>query len=247
MAPAFPTLDGKEAGRWAPDGRGNGTHFAAGAPPAGGDDKAAKKAAKANEKAAKANEKAAKQAEKALKAIIKEGGKKGVEIAGAADMGGLEFFCSNMMLPMGNPDHLLQSMHAMNKESDPEEEEMKGGSGHVGKMIFSASDDGDDAQVAAVAYVPKDKQNKIDAKVWMEHVLAQYAPTGVLVGSADSGLAVGVVKHSPADGRFLLKDKDNMLPTAREYLKSKGVIPEKEADSDDDMGWMEDAEDEIEW
>ena len=39
--------------------------------------------------------------EKFLAKIIKEGGKKGVEIEGASDMGGLDFFCTTMELPDG--------------------------------------------------------------------------------------------------------------------------------------------------
>lgn len=40
----------------------------------------------------------------------------------------------------------------MNAKSDPTEEERKGGSGHIGKMIFSAGVD----QLAVAAYVPED-------------------------------------------------------------------------------------------
>ena len=42
----------------------------------------------------KAAKEAAKAKEKVLKTVIKEGGKKGVEIEGASDMGGLDFFCT---------------------------------------------------------------------------------------------------------------------------------------------------------
>ena len=65
-------------------------------------------------------------------------GKKGVEIEGASDMGGLDFFCTTMELPDGDTDLLLMSMDAMNAEPDPEAEDRKGCSGHVGKMIYSA-------------------------------------------------------------------------------------------------------------
>ena len=71
--------------------------------------------------------------------IIKEGGKKGVEIEGASDMGGLDFFCTTMELPEGNIEYLELSMLAMNAEPDPEAEDRKGCSGHIGKMIFSAA------------------------------------------------------------------------------------------------------------
>jgi hypothetical protein len=54
----------------------------------------------------------AKDAEKRKAKIIKEGGKKGVEIEGASDMGGLDFFCTTMELPEGDIDELELSMLA---------------------------------------------------------------------------------------------------------------------------------------
>ena len=53
-------------------------------------------------------------------------------------MGGLDFFCTTMELPEGNIDQLELSMLAMNAEPDPEGEDRKGCSGHIGKMIYSA-------------------------------------------------------------------------------------------------------------
>ena len=73
--------------------------------------------------------------EKKLKKVIKEGGKRGVEIEGAADMGGLQFFCTKVDEPEGDIDLLLESMKAMNVQADPEDEERKGCSGHIGKMV----------------------------------------------------------------------------------------------------------------
>merc|ERR1712060_830741 len=92
-----------------------------------------------------------------LKKVIKEGGKRGVEIEGAADMGGLQFFCTSVDLPDGDLELLVESMKAMNTKSDPTEEERKGGSGHIGKMIFSAGTQ----QLAVVAYVPQEKQSEL--------------------------------------------------------------------------------------
>merc|ERR1712086_366215 len=89
---------------------------------------------------------------KQLKKVIKEGGKRGVEIEGAADMGGLQFFCTSVDEPDGDLALLDMCMKAMNQENKPDEEERKGCSGHVGKMIFSAGVD----QLALVAYLPKE-------------------------------------------------------------------------------------------
>lgn len=241
----FPTAAGGDAGRWAPDGKGNGHHFTGAA--AGGVNRDDKKAAKAAEKANKAAEKAKKEHAKILKQVIKEGGKKGVEIAGAADMGGLDFFCSNMQFPGGDIEMLIASMDAMNKEIDPEDEEAKGGSGEVGKMIFSGTDECDDAKCVAVAHVPASKTHIINAKEWMTEVMSHYSPTAVLYGECTATRACMVITMDSAQGRFILKDKDSMLPVAREYLKSKNAIPQKEQADDDDMEWMNDCEDEIEW
>merc|ERR1719240_1012314 len=73
-----------------------------------------------------------------LKKVVKEGGKRGVEIEGAADMGGLQFFCTSVDEPDGDMEMMMECMNAMNAKSDPKDEERKGGSGHIGKMIFSA-------------------------------------------------------------------------------------------------------------
>merc|ERR1711877_30876 len=102
-----------------------------------------------------------------LKKVKKEGGKRGVEIEGAADMGGLQFFCTAVELPDGDLEMLVESMTAMNAKSDPTEEERKGGSGHIGKMIFSCGAD----QLAVVAYVPEDKRGELDCGEWLKTVL----------------------------------------------------------------------------
>merc|ERR1712004_621667 len=105
-----------------------------------------------------------------LKKVKKEGGKRGVEIEGAADMGGLQFFCTSMELPEGDLEMLKESMKAMNAEADPAEEERKGGSGRIGKMIFSAGTE----QLAIVAYVPEDKQDVLSCEEWLREVLGQF-------------------------------------------------------------------------
>merc|ERR1719424_2175776 len=63
--------------------------------------------------------------EKRNKKVSKEGGKRGVEIEGAADMGGLQFFCTSVDEPAGEVDWLYESLRAMNEKSDPSEEERK--------------------------------------------------------------------------------------------------------------------------
>merc|ERR1712151_533115 len=123
---------------------------------------------KEKEQAEKAkDEKPAEDPAKKLKKVIKEGGKRGVEIEGAADMGGLMFFCTSVDEPEGSSELLKESVAAMNAKSDPTEEERKGGSGHIGKMVFSAGTE----QLAVIAYCPEERQEKLDCKAWLETVL----------------------------------------------------------------------------
>merc|ERR1712036_204728 len=102
-----------------------------------------------------------------LKKVVKEGGKRGVEIEGAADMGGLQFFCTSVDTPEGDLDMLQECLKAMNAKSDPTEEERKGGSGHIGKMIFSAGTN----QLAVCAYVPEEKLKDLSCEEWLKKVL----------------------------------------------------------------------------
>merc|ERR1712139_79437 len=104
-----------------------------------------------------------------MKKITKEGGKRGVEIEGAADMGGLQFFCTTMDEPGGDVDLLYESMKAMNEKSDPSEEERKGGSGRIGKMLISKNQE--DSKLALVAYCPPAKQERLKAADWMGDIL----------------------------------------------------------------------------
>merc|ERR1719326_2748960 len=104
---------------------------------------------------------------KKLKAAVKEGGKKGQDVAGVADMGGLDFFCTTIDTAEGDMTLLRAAMDAMNKEVDPEGEERKGGAGHVGKVLVSSSEK---VAVSVVVYVPADKIDKLTAATWVERV-----------------------------------------------------------------------------
>jgi len=162
-----------------------------------------------------------------LKKVIKEGGKRGVEIEGAADMGGLQFFCTAVDLPNGDVELLLKSMEAMNEKSDPTEEERKGGSGHVGKMIFSAGEQ----QLAVVAYVPEAKQGELNCEEWLKTVLASQ---GGELKSSSKDLCSGTVAQNKDKGVFPLKIREPMLLEANNFLRKKGLFPDNDSDDDDE-------------
>jgi len=161
-----------------------------------------------------------------LKKVIKEGGKRGVEIEGAADMGGLQFFCTAVDLPSGDAELLEESMKAMNAKSDPTEEERKGGSGHIGKMIFSAGME----QLAVVAYVPEAKAGELDCEEWLRKVLDSQG--GELL-SGGKEMSVGRVKTDSDKGVFPLKIREPMILEANNFLRKKGLFPEDNSDDDE--------------
>jgi hypothetical protein len=173
------------------------------------------------------DEKAKKDAAKLREKIYKEGGKKGVEIEGASEMGGLDFFCTTLELPDGNIEYLELSMTAMNAEPDPSAEERKGCSGLVGKMIFSAGVQ----QLAMVGYVPdlefNKSSDKVDVTAWMEDVckavsgeiVKPVAAVTSVMPDGSSGKITGkvvsaIVKSDPEKGKFALKDKDSAMAAA---------------------------------
>merc|ERR1712039_452937 len=168
-----------------------------------------------------------------LKKVIKEGGKRGVEIEGAADMGGLQFFCTSVDLPEGDLDLLVESMNAMNAKSDPTEEERKGGSGHIGKTIFSAGTE----QLAVVAYVPEEKQGELSCEEWLKATLGLF--NGEIL-SKSKDVCAGRVKADGDKGVFPLKIREPMIVEANNFLRKKGLFPEDDSDDDDEMVFGDD-------
>merc|ERR1712151_1037315 len=182
---------------------------------------------KEKEEAAKPkDEKPAEDPAKKLKKVIKEGGKRGVEIEGAGDMGGLQFFCTSVDVPEGDLELLESCVKAMNAKSDPTEEERKGGSGHIGKMIFSAGVD----QLAVVAYVPTDKQKELSCEEWLKTVLDTQ---GGKVEKKGKDLCTGFVKADSDKNVFPLKIREPMILEANNFLRKKGLFPEDNDDDDD--------------
>uniref|UniRef100_A0A7R9YJD1 Nucleoside diphosphate kinase n=1 Tax=Diacronema lutheri TaxID=2081491 RepID=A0A7R9YJD1_DIALT len=221
-------------------GKGGGKEDKKGGGAGGKDDKKpAAAAAAAPEDAEKAAKEAAKARDKQMKAAIKEGGKKGVELEGASDMGGLEFFCTSVDTPDGDMEMLTESVKAMNAEPDESAEERKGGAGHIGKMIFSAGS----KQLIMVAYVPEDKQAKVSAAEWMKDVCTSV--NGRVVGDATKGYAVGEADGDFDKGHFPIKMKDTALAAGIAYLKSKGCFPDTADDSDDEPAFGDDAFDDL--
>lgn len=178
------------------------------------------------ERAADAEEDDA-QKKATMKKVIKEGGKRGVEIQGASEMGGLAYFCTSVDEPLGDLSLLQASMDAMNAEVDESAEERKGGAGGVAKMIYSCNN----TQLAIVANMPAEKADALTAKAWVEHVIGVIG--GKLVEGSNTA-AQAVVPHDEEKGRFPIKMKDEGIAAAFALLREKALIPAADDDDDDD-------------
>eukprot|EP00932_Pfiesteria_piscicida_P016429 SRR837773.335.p1 GENE.SRR837773.335~~SRR837773.335.p1 ORF type:complete len:135 (+),score=55.31 SRR837773.335:26-406(+) len=121
----------------------------------------------------------------------------------------------------------------MNQKSDPTEEERKGGSGHIGKMVFSAGID----QLAIVAYVPEDKQAELSCEEWLQKVLSLY--NGKLLTSGKD-ISTGAILTNSDKGVFPLKIRESLILEANNFLRSKGLFPEDNGDDDDEMVFGDD-------
>lgn len=170
---------------------------------------------------------ASKAFEKQLKAASKAGGKRGVELEGARDMGGLDFFCTTIEEADGSLELLVAAQDAMNEEPDETAEERRGGAAPIGKMIFSAGKD----TLAICCDVPEAQLEKVNCKDWLEAVCK--AVDGTVVMARDMrGWAIAFADSSK--NRFSIKMKDDALATAFGYLREKGAIPELDDGSDSD-------------
>jgi hypothetical protein len=166
---------------------------------------------------------------------FKEGGKKGVEIEGAADTSGLTCFCTRMQSSNGDIRLLEAAMEGMNAVPDPEDpEERKGCSGAIAKLIISENEP--EKKIAMVAYVPEKMKDQLDAIEWMKSVCDTELGGGVGGAPDDSSTSVWATSTAVEDtdkGFFYLKMKDNTLGAAIAFLREKGLFQDDESDEEE--------------
>merc|ERR1711865_722208 len=138
-------------------------------------------------------------------------------MGGAADMGGLQFFCTSVDEVGGDLEMIVESIKAMNNQPIPGDEERKGCSGHIGKMIFSAGVE----QLAVAAYVPEAKQGELECEQWLSAVLALYQ--GEVV-TKDKSLSIGRVKTDGNKNIFPLKIRESMILEANNFLRTRTLM-----------------------
>lgn len=164
-----------------------------------------------------------------------------MEIEGAADMGGLQFFCTQVDQPLGDLDMLIESVKAMNQKSDPSEEERKGGAGKIGKIVLSSTE----KTLALVAYVPKDKADQCGAKEWLQQVVKdaigdkakqeKACKETEFEGIDSKYWYAAKIDTIPDENVFTLKIRDACISLAYGFLRKRNLFPEDNDDDDEEM------------
>lgn len=181
--------------------------------------------------------------DKQLKASLKEGGKKGQDLAGMSDMGGVKFFSVAVDSALGEWELMEAILEGMNKEVDPNADDRKGGAGHIGKCLMYA----DEKVLLIICHMPKELSDTLSQKDWFdaitESVGAKQIGESVDLPN-DGGSVLKAELSADADKEvFPLKLRDAAIGRSFEFLVSKGLVRPDE--SDDDANYAEMAD--IEW
>lgn len=151
---------------------------------------------------------------KLMKSSKKEGNKLGIDLVGASEMGGTEYFCTTIVNAEGNFEVLTAAKDAMLEEL----------TASVGVILVSAGV----KTLSAWCVIPADKAAEMPANEWLG--AAVKAVGGELHEGATATTASAVI--TPKEGEFAIKQKDVMIAAALDVLRSKGKLAD-DSDSDD--------------
>lgn len=185
----------------------------------------------------------AKARAKAIAASFKEGGKKGQDLCGMSDLGGMAYFTVAMEKCGDDWELLNKTMDGANAEIDPNGDDRKGGAGGLGKCFMGTTGNG---VVNFLYHVPAEvqKEKGLSLKEWVDCMLNDTRVVGEILEITET-TCKAICKANPDANLFPLKQRDAAISASFELLRSKDLIPVEE-DSDEDMGAMyEDAG--IEW
>ncbi|GLC42912.1 hypothetical protein PLESTB_001813800 [Pleodorina starrii] len=164
------------------------------------------------------------------KAAKKEGGKKGVDISGMSDMGGVKFFNVTLESCNGDLELVSTALEGMNAPVDEAAEERKGGAGHLGKLLLSAGD----KTLALVCNVPKDlaeQYEHVKASEWVDKVVE--AAGGKVAKREEEGEVIKVlIEGDTENGLFPLKMRDAASSAGFAFLREKNLLPADDSDDD---------------
>lgn len=187
-------------------------------------------------------------AEKAFKAALKEGGKKGQDLAGMHDLGGMIFFTVCLEQCNGDWDLMQAAIDGANKIPDPDGDDRKGGAGELYKCFLSC-DETEDCKF--IFHGPNNEYNKdgvtLGLRQWADGMLNDSMVGGEVIEWAEDGCTGrAVAKKNEEKQLFPLKQRDAAINVSFDMLRERALIPEDDSGSEADMSAMyEDAG--VEW
>lgn len=185
---------------------------------------------KKNKKDAKKEAEAAEKEKKLFKAAKKEGGKKGQDISGLNEMGGVLFFHVTIDNSFGRWDLLDETMNGFNTEVDPAAEDRKGGAGHLSKAIFSAGE----KELLIYVHVPAANKELASGKEWVEALLPGMGAAAKIIEEKGDFIKV-VCPGDPDNALYPLKMRDLAINQGFDFLRKRKLVVD--ADSDDDVNY----------
>lgn len=171
---------------------------------------------------------------KTVKAVIKEGGKKGQDLQGVSETGGVSYFninVDNTNLVKGDLVLLEKFLEGANIEVEEGSEERKGGAGGLAKFLLSAGDD----QLAIIGQVPKslpEEKRKLSLEDWWNDLKTVMGGEPTIVEQNEE-IIKAVLKADQEKGVFPLKVRDAVIDQSFRLLRQKGLLPDNDSDSDD--------------
>lgn len=182
-------------------------------------------------------------ASKAEKAAFKEGGKKGQDLAGMSDMGGVKFFSIAIESAGGEWKLMELVLEGMNKKVDETADDRKGGASEIGKCLMFA----DENALLILCHVPEALKGMIDMDEWFGAIVGSVsgeAGEKTAYESEGGGYTMrSTVLKNEGKNMFPLKMRDTAIGASFEYLVSKELV--RPDDDDDDANYAEMAD--IEW
>jgi len=208
-----------------------------------------KAAAKAASKASgdgdgKQMTKAEKARDKICKAATKEGGKKGQDLAGMCDLGGMKYFTVAMEQCLGEWELLELAMAGANKTPDPDGDDRKGGAGELAKCFMSCDEGGNDCKM--LIHMPKDKQGDLSIKDWVNVMISEGDVLGEILEESEDTIKAIARKGAGGKELFPLKQRDAAINASFRHLKSLKLVADESSGSEVDMGDLAAGAD-IEW
>lgn len=171
--------------------------------------------------------------DKQMKAALKEGGKKGQDLAGMRDMGGVKYFSVAVESANGKWELMDAILEGMNKEVDPNAEDRKGGAGDIGKCLLFA----DENALLILNHLPKCLSEEISQEEWFSAIINSVGAKriGEKVELPNDGGSVMKAELSADQDKeiFPLKDREIASSRSFEFLVAKGFVRPDESSDDE--------------